>query len=342
MPFADLKVLRPALLAAALVVAGSGVALSQEQLNLHWSGGNVGKNLAKVFVEPYPDTKTTIANSFDSARFTLLQANRAKPTVDVGTFIEVMFPLIERSGLLAKLDPKTVPNLNEVYPELRRKSGLGVPYMFGSWGIVYNADVVKTPIESWADLLRADLKGKVSSPAATYLSSVYVLDAMARLGGGGLKNPQPGMERMRQIRLSGPGFWQNDSQAIGWLKTGEIVATPFYSGNMISLQDSKDMPNLKFVVPKEGAYLVASNVVKIANAPHDVAADAFINKMLSKEAQERWAEIGGSRPSNRNAKVPAEVMATVPDPSKLLQVDSEYYAANRQKIIDSWNETVNR
>lgn len=315
----------------------------QQSLDISWSGGNIGRNLKKVFVDPYDkNVEIKIINSFDSRRFTLLNANRAKPTIDVGTFIDVMFPLVERSGLLAKVSAAEIPNLKNVYPRLVKKSGQGAAYMFGAWGIVYNADAVKKPITSWADLLRDDLKGRVTSPAITYLSSVFVLDAMARLNGGDLKSYEKGLAAMRKIRLNGPGLWRNDSIAIGWIKSGEVWATPFYSGNMISLKGRADMPNLRFVVPKEGAYMVASNVVKIKNGPNPKVANKFINTMLSVEAQERWARIGGSRPANKNAKVPKDVMESVPDPDKLLVIDSEYFVKNRQAIIDRWNAVVNR
>lgn len=312
-------------------------------LEISWSGGNIGRNLKKVFVDPYDkNVSIKVVNSFDSRRFTLLNANRAKPTIDVGTFIDVMFPLVERSGLLAKMSASEIPNLKDVYPRLVKKSGMGAAYMFGAWGIVYNADAVKKPITSWADLLRDDLKGRVTSPAITYLSAVFVLDAMARLNGGDLKSYEKGLAAMRKIRQNGPGFWRNDSIAIGWIKTGEVWATPFYSGNMVSLQGRKDMPNLKFVVPKEGAYMVASNVVKVKNGPNPAAADKFINMMLSVEAQERWAKYGGSRPSNMKAKVPQAVRDSVPNPDELLVIDSEFFVKNRQAIIDRWNAVVNR
>lgn len=344
---------RPARVGAAAVAALSVVAFGQattnyahaqkQSLEISWSGGNIGRNLKKVFVDPYDkNVDIKVVNSFDSRRFTLLNANRAKPTIDLGTFIDVMFPIVERSNLLEKMSTSEIPNLKDIYPQLVKKSGLGAAYMFGAWGIVYNADAVKKPITSWADLVREDLKGRVTSPAITYLSAVFVLDAMARLNGGDLKSYEKGLEMMRKIRLNGPGFWRNDSIAIGWIKTGEVWATPFYSGNMISLQGRKDMPKLRFVVPKEGAYMVASNVVKVKNGPNPKVADKFINTMLSVEAQERWAKIGGSRPANRKAKVPKAVLESVPNPEKLLVIDSEFFVKNRQAIIDRWNAVVNR
>lgn len=352
-PFQIVRGMRHVSVAVAIALVGSmGILLSgtvnqavaqETSLNINWSGGNIGRNLKKVFVDPYgKKVKIKIVNSFDSRRFTLLNANRANPTTDIGTFIDVMFPMVERSGLLTGVSASDVPNLKHIFPRLVKKSGLGSAYMFGTWGIAYNADVVKKPITSWADLLRDDVKGHVTSPNITYLSSIFVLDAMARLNGGDLKNYERGLEAMRKIRLNGPGFWRNDSIAIGWIKTGEVWVTPFYSGNMVALKDRPDMPNLRFVVPAEGGYMVASNIVKIKGGPNPKAANAFINTMLGVEAQERWATTGGSRPANKNAKVPKSVLKTVPDPDDLLVIDSEFFVKNRQAIIDRWNEVVNR
>ncbi|WP_204328416.1 hypothetical protein, partial [Stenotrophomonas maltophilia] len=64
-----------------------------------------------------------------------------------------------------------------------------------------------------------------------------------------MTDPEAGLEGMRQVRLSGPGLWEQESIAVGWLKTGEVLATPIYSGNALALLDDPDVKDLRFVVP---------------------------------------------------------------------------------------------
>jgi putative spermidine/putrescine transport system substrate-binding protein len=283
-----------------------------------------------------------LIESWDNPRFTQMQANRAKPNVDVAVFIDVLLPLITRSGLIEKLDAAAIPNLANVDPAVRGWNDFAVPMTYGSWGILYNAARISKPIESWGDLLRDDLKGHVSHPNITYNSSVYSLDALARLKGGSLRQPDAGMQAIRQIRLSGPGLWEQESIAVGWIKTEEIWATPYFSGTVLALMEEKDVPQLKFAVPREGAYYVPMNVTKVTNGPNAAGANAFIDHMLAAGPQEAWTKIGRSRPVNQKVAVPKDVADSVPLVGDLRKVDWDYYAQERGNILNQWNATVNR
>lgn len=337
--------------ATAAAVAGLGFcaysgalsAQDKKPVEVYWSAGQIGKNLKEAFADTYADKSLLrIVEGGDNPRFTQMQANRTSPNFDVGTFIDVLLPLVIKSGLIQKLDEKTIPNLREVDPALRGWDDFAVPYTYGTWGIVYNADKVKKPITSWADLLRDDVKGFVTSPSIAFNSSVYVIDALARLKGGSLEKPEAGLQALRQIRLAGPGLWDQESVAIGWLKTGEALVSTFYSGSALRLMQQPDTAHLRFVVPSEGAYIVPSNFVRIAHSPNPAGGDAFLNYILSREAQSRWPAIGRTRPSNKNVEVPADIAAAVPTADKLRRIDANYFVANRSAIVQKWNEIVNR
>ncbi|MBN9430133.1 MAG: extracellular solute-binding protein, partial [Burkholderiales bacterium] len=270
------------------------------------------------------------------------QANRNAPTLHVGVFTDVLLPLIARSGLIAPLDAALIPNLKELDTRIPRPVGAhAVPVTYGTWGIAYNAKLVKKPVTGWADLLRDDLKGHVSAPNVTYNSSIYTLDAMASLKGGSLRAPDAGLEAMRAIRRAGPGLWDQESIAVGWLKSGEIWATPYFSGNVLAMMRDPDLADLRFCVPSEGGYALPMSVTRVINPSAGNAPEAFINHMLSVPAQEAWGRIGSARPVNARAQVPAEVAAVVPTIDKLRQLDWTYFAEQRTSIVDRWNRVVN-
>ncbi|MGL4289153.1 MAG: extracellular solute-binding protein, partial [Phreatobacter sp.] len=156
------------------------------------------------------------------------------------------------------------------------------------------------------------------------------------------KTPEAGMKAIRQIRTSGPGLWEQESVAVGWLKTEEIWATPYFSGNVLALMQDRDLPELKFVVPEEGAYAVPLNVAKVANSPNPALADRFIDHLLGAEAQAAWIVAGRSRPANREVPVPPDVAASVPEIARLRRIDWLYFAENRNALVNAWNEVVNR
>ncbi|MBR0725511.1 extracellular solute-binding protein [Bradyrhizobium manausense] len=332
------------LASAAAMVGPLGRLQAQEtKLSVSWYPGLLGANFRRSFLDTFADKdRVVVTESFDSPRFTQMQASRAKPNTDVAAFIDVLMPLVARSGLVSKLDAARIPNLANVDPALMTWDGFAVPAAYGSWGIVYNAKWVSKPIVSWGDLLRDDLKGHVTHPNVTYNSSIYSLDAFARLGNGDLRSPEAGMKSIRQIRLSGPGLWEQDSIAVGWLKTEEIWATPYFSGSVLALMQDKDVPDLRFVVPSEGAYAVPLNVAKVANAPNGALADGFIDHILGEAAQNAWTINGRTRPANRNVAVSAEIAASVPEIGKLRRIDWDYFSQNRAALVASWNDIVNR
>lgn len=339
---------RSALQALAVAAAAGGVpslALAQSrEIAVGWYPGLLGQNFRKGFLDTYPGaSQVKVIESWDNPRFTQMQANRNQPNLHVAIFLDVLLPIVARSGLLVPLSEEKIPNLKEVDPRITLPADkFAVPATYGAWGIAYNARHVRQPITSWADLLRDDLKGHVSSPNITYNSSIYTLDALAALKGGSLRSPAAGLEAMHQIRRSGPGLWDQESIAVGWLKTGEIWATPYFSGNVLALMKDPDLPDIRFAVPSEGAYAVTMNITRVKNPSAGDAPEAFIDHMLGKQAQEEWARVGGGRPVNTRAAVPKEVADTVPTFDRLRRVDWDYYAENRTSIVDQWNQTVNR
>ncbi|MBN8943102.1 MAG: extracellular solute-binding protein [Rhizobiales bacterium] len=324
-------------------LASAAIGAEAAPLRVYWSTGQLGRSLKATFVDSFSGAgRVDILEGGDNPRFTQMQASRATPNFDVGTFTDIIMPLVVRSGLIAELDGRAIPNLAAVDPGLRPWGAHAVPYAYGSWGIVYNAARVAKPLTSWSDLLRSDLKGRVTAPNITYNSAIYTIDALARLKGGGLTDPEAGLEGMRQVRLSGPGLWEQESIAVGWLKTGEVLATPIYSGNALALLDDPDVKDLRFVVPDEGGYIVPNNLVKLARCPNPDGADRFIDHMLGEPAQSAWPSLGRSRPANARAVVLADVAAATPPAGELRRVDVAWFAQNRTTFVQRWNAVVNR
>ena len=77
--------------------------------------------------------------------------------------------ILKQQGLLADIDPAKIPNLKNLYPEAQQLeydpgNTFSVPYTWGTTGICYRADQIKTEPSSWKELLQPSdtLKGKVT------------------------------------------------------------------------------------------------------------------------------------------------------------------------------------
>jgi len=329
-----------------IVLAGAAFAstVHAQTLNMNGFPGTIGAAFRKAFMDTY-DKSVTIryVESWDSARFTQMQANRARPRDDVVMFTDLTLPLVARAGLLEPFNPDIVTELVNVDPSVRVPGDTGVPYGYGCVGIAYNARYVKTPPQSWTDLLKDEFKGHVSGPNISYSMAFNVMDALSRTRGKSLHTPEDAMEMYRQIRLSGPGLWDGENMAIGWLKTGEIWMTPYHSGNTLTLAMDPDLADIRFIVPREGAYYAPLAVAKVKNGPNGAdGTDRFVNHVLNPAHQEVYAQLNQVRPVNMKARVPPQVAAACPTASELNKIDIEYMNLNRGKIIDQWNQIVNR
>ena len=326
-----------------VAMAGAMTLASAETLTLSGFPGTIGANIHKAFLDTYKGDEIKYIESWDSARFTTMQAHRNRPKLDVVTFTDLTLPLAAKAGLLEPLDPKVVTELADVDPAVKAEQDMGVTFGYGCQGILYNSKYVKEPITSWGDLLRDDLKGHVSAPSINYSMVFNAIAALAELKGGSLKDPKEGLDLYRQIRLSGPGLWDTENQAIGWLKTGEVWVTPYHSGNALTLIASDpDLKDLRFVPTKEGAFFAPLMIAAVKNGPAGGdAAGKFINHTLSVASQEAFAQLNKVRPANNKAHVPEDAAKACPTASELRQVDVDYLNQNRSKIVDEFNLKVN-
>ena len=88
------------------------------------------------------------------------------------TNYDLVFPsdyMVEKminEGLVQKIDFENIPNmkyidksfLNPIYDETNEYS---VPYMWGTFGILYNKKMVKEPVDSWDILWNPKYKGNI-------------------------------------------------------------------------------------------------------------------------------------------------------------------------------------
>src|SRR5207247_11244152 len=86
---------------------------------------------------------------------------------DVVVPSDYMVSILIKQGQLAELDHAKIPNLAHVYGHLKclyydPQNSYSVPYLWGTTGIGYNADLVTPPPESWQVLWDQRYKGKLS------------------------------------------------------------------------------------------------------------------------------------------------------------------------------------
>jgi putrescine transport system substrate-binding protein len=208
-----------------------------------------------------------------------------------------------QAGVFQKLDKSKLPNLANMWPDVMQRLGkydpgneYAVNYMWGTTGIGYNVDKVKTalgdvPIDSWAVLFDPANAEKLKSCGINILDSPDETFAIAMNYIG--KNPdsketadlEAGGDVYMKIRPFVRTF--NSSAYIDELANGDACITIGWSGDVLQAksraEEAKNGVNVNYVIPKEGTYMWFDNLAIPADAKNVEEAHAFINYLMKPE-----------------------------------------------------------
>ncbi|MFE5891784.1 spermidine/putrescine ABC transporter substrate-binding protein [Streptomyces sp. NPDC056462] len=187
-----------------------------------------------------------------------------------------------RLGWVQEMDRARRPNVTKYLDPLLRSPAFDpgrkytVPWQSGITGIAYNRRRLGRDIHSVAELWASDLKGRV-----TLLSGLDEAFALLMQGNGvditrwtaddfhTVCDQVDKQVRKGQIRR----FTGNDY--IKDLSSGDVLACQAYSGDVIQLQ--ADDPDIRFVVPEEGAELWSESLMVPNLARHKANAERLID-----------------------------------------------------------------
>lgn len=218
-----------------------------------------------------------------------------KLTTGADTGLDVAFvsgqyaQALNEAGLLEPLHPELIPNLANLYPEAKELSYdkgnvFSVPYTWGTTGICYRTDLVKTPPTSWNDILNppAEAKKKVTMMTT---ERWLALPAVKALGLSVNTKSDEDLDKIKAKLIEAkPNLLRYDDVDFGKrLVSGEAVMVEAWDGWCPTSEK-----NIEFVVPKEGSDLWVDTMVVLKSSKNKEAAHAFVNFILDPEIH-GWA-----------------------------------------------------
>jgi spermidine/putrescine transport system substrate-binding protein len=230
-----------------------------------------------------------VTDTFGSNEELLAKLQGGASGYDVVVPSDYMVSILIKEGLLAELDPARVPNLADVYKHLKGlyydpQNTYSVPYLWGTTGIGYNADLVKPPPESWQALWDPRYKGKIS-----LLNDEREVFGMAlRAAGESLNATQPPKLEAAKARLMAQKALVKTYTSENYdqlLVSGEVVLAHGWSGTILRATDER--PSIKYVIPKEGGTIWQDNLCVLKSSQHKGEAIAFINFLLEPQMAAR-------------------------------------------------------
>ena len=304
-----LLILSTCLLITGLFFVGCSKNYSEE-ISFFNYGENIDEETIKEFEKQY-GIKVNI-ETFDDMETMYQKVNNSGVTYDVILVSDSLMPRIIKSNLVQELNKDNIPNISQMdeeYLNLDIDPGnkYSVPYMFGTVGLIYNKDVIKEDVDSWDILWNEKYKNKIFM-FDTYRDTIGV--ALKKLGYSlNSENPKEIEEAkellLKQRNLVDPIYGVDNGTTM--IPAGESDINMIWSGEGLNLQD--EYPNLRYVVPKEGANLWIDSLCIPYNAKNVSGAEKFINFVSDKESALRIADEIGYTTPNKEARLeqPEEV-----------------------------------
>lgn len=334
---------------AALAIGLTSQAAVAETIIFAGPGGSWQKVMEAEAIRPFEkicgcDVRYQAGTSNES--LARVVATKGNPEIDVmysGNLQQVQGANL---GLFLPLDEAKVPNLKTVWPNLRTPGDINANLSVIGGGLIYNADIFKekgfAAPTSYKDLARPEFKGHIAlQPTANNYGLGLVL-LMAKDGGGGAENIDPGFEMAKKLSESAVVYARNAADMSRGFQQGTVWIA--WWGDVRANTLAKTFPAAKWVKAKEGIPPIFMGASVVKGTKVEGTAYKLIDYLLSKEVQERLAGKLSIGPTVTTAKLDPAVADKVIDGKDeveaLTDIDWNIVAAKKAEWIERWNREV--
>ncbi len=264
---------------------------------------------------------------------------------------EYFIPKLVEAGIIEPLDYSRLTNLNSLMPQFRPKPDdrdhhYGIPFSWGTTGVIYNSDKIPNGFEDWDALW--SLKEKLTRKVTLLSDSREVIGMALKSLGYSLNEENPDRIRQAYEKLTKLKPHLASFTTDGWksrIAAGDLWAAMCYSSDAKPL--IKANPKLRYTVPKPGAALWSDWVVIPKAAPNPDAAYQWINYLLQDEVAASLALRLSVTTPNANAikRLPPEIQnSPVSYPSQDILDRCEAMKALKPEtevVLDKyWNQLI--
>ena len=236
--------------------------------------------------------------------------------------------------MLAKYRSPLVKSAN-IDPNLMDADGYWTGWYLGALALIYNQkfydERVKplgiNPPATWDDLLNPVYKGQLiaSNPATTGGAYLMLCAQIFRLG-----SESAGFDYIRKLHVNVAQYTKGANGSIPLVAQGEALAGFAWGHDALKQKAQGNLP-IVVVFPKDTGYEIGCASI-LKGAPHEAAAKAFIDFLLTPAAEQINARNGYRYPVRTGVQLPEGVPAF--EQLKLAPWDLKKAAAN----IDPWKK----
>lgn len=257
----------------------AGAAAAEGTLSLYNWGDYINPDVLTKFTEETGIAVTLDTYSSNEEMLAKIQAG--------ATGYDIVFPSVHMNdimlklGLLEKTGINAHPDFKNIDPAfLRAKedpaSEYCLPYAWGTVGVFYN-EAVTGPVATWEDFFAIPEKTGGKITLLDDMREVLAIGLM--VNGKSVNTAEPAdVQAATDYVLSkkaAVSAFTYDSMAM--LSSGDIAAAHFFVGGNVFFTET---PDIKYVIPAEGATMYQENICVLASAPNKDNAKAFMEFYL--------------------------------------------------------------
>jgi len=271
----------------------------------------------------------------------LRAAGIEKPPYSVLMVNENIASVVRGEGYFEPIPAAKVPNLANVYPNLRNPGDNGVRGIVSTIGIGYRKDLVKTPPKSWTDLwTNPEFKGKIGLYQIGNTAAMLFLLMTAKIYGGSQDAIDRAFVEIKKLLPFTQADWSGTLSTM--LTRGDVTVAVIDFPEIVALK-KKGVP-VEMVVPTEGVVAFEQSFNILKNAPNKEDAYKYLNFILQPDVQQMMAKEFFTSPTNTKVQLPADLTADVPVSGKAMAsiVGFDWSKVNPQlpAITDRWNREI--
>lgn len=297
------------LLALLSMTGLAACAEKQETINVYNFGDYINADVLEQFEE-----ETGIKVNYDtyaSNEDIYVKLKQGGSSYDVIFISDYTIERAIKEDLIVKLDWNNIPNKDKVDPKFSNlvfdpDDAYSAPYMWGTFGILYNKTMVKEPVTSW-DILWDE----------KYANSILMLNSqrdtigvsLLRLGYSLNSRDVAELEEARDelIKQKPLVYAYLGDDIKDTLIAGDAALGVVWSGDAMYMIEEN--PDLDYAIPEEGTNIWYDSMVIPKSTKNKTGAEKFINFMLRPDiAVQNVDYIGYSTPiTEAVAQLPEEV-----------------------------------
>jgi len=329
----------PAIIGRASPASAKTAFSGESLLVVSWSG-NYERGFRETVVDPFNakfGTKVETIGGWDQMIPQIIAAPADNPPFDITIGEEYVASAGVAQKLFLEKDWNSYPNMSAVFPWFTknrpdRAKNYGVPFAGGTPLLLVRRSLGLEPT-SWGVLWDERLKGKVTCDSGYWWltlsiptilhSKSFSLEEMYDIN-----TAEPYFEKLDQLKLA--RWFKDGAEEANILNQGEADAATCYSSEVLAFM-KQDPDEYVVGTPREGVAAWTDWFFKVRGTRHGDLAEAFLDYLLSKEAQSQFLGQSLAFMSRRDVTVPAHW-------TNYPKQDDDFEKMFRLLTMDGWDK----